>query len=89
MLRRFLAVLLLALALWQAFVDWQATIGEGYAYRLTSIGDAVDRAWPESAQAVQEWGSTDIGAALLALPLALVLVAIAALLWFSARRRRR
>jgi hypothetical protein len=89
MLRRLLAAVLLVLALWQAYVDWRATIGEGYAYRLTSIGQAVERNWPDTAVTVEEWGSTTLGSALLALPLALVLAAIAALLWFSARRQRR
>jgi hypothetical protein len=89
MLRRLLAAVLLGLALWQAYVDWQVTIGEGYAYRLTSIGQAVERTWPATPLTAEEWGSTDIGGALLALPLAPVLAGIAVLLWLSARRRRR
>ena len=36
-MRAVLAVVFLAAALWRAGVDWQATIGQGYAYRLGRV----------------------------------------------------
>ena len=47
MVRIILIILLLALGLWQAGADWQATIGEGYAYRFTNIGEALSEIWPD------------------------------------------
>jgi hypothetical protein len=96
LIRITLAFLLLLAAFWRGWTDWERTIGEGYAYRLTSIGGTWEQASPEShAATVAAWRAADIpylwdpiGATLLALPLALVLVVLAALLWFTRRRRR-
>ena len=46
-MRAILAVLLLAAAFWRAGVDWQATIGQGYAFRLGTIGSLIAEHWPE------------------------------------------
>lgn len=89
-------VLLLAAAIWQGWGDWQATIGEGYAYRLTSIGTVLERASPEryaafvaAAQSgALEWAWDPVGRALMRLPLALVLLLIAGALWITRRKSR-
>ncbi len=47
MIRRLLVLLLAAAALWRAVLDWQATIGAGYAYRLASIDQVLAATWPE------------------------------------------
>jgi hypothetical protein len=95
--RFLIAALLLAAAVWRGWIDWQATIGEGYAYRLTSIGGALEQTWPETyAGLVAAWAAVDlpyvwdpIGRTFLALPLAAVLFALAVLVWITRRRRRR
>lgn len=95
-MRGALAAILMAAALWRAAVDWQATIGQGYAYRLTPIGQVfadlaperyalVIAAWQDSGV---PWFWDPIGATLVALPLALVLGGLALLVWFTRRRRR-
>lgn len=93
-MRLVLILLLLAGALWRAALDWGATIGEGYAYRLTSIDGALANTWPdrwagivEAAKANGLWDP--VGATLTAIPLALVLAALAFLLWITRRRRAR
>lgn len=93
-MRLVLILLLLAAALWRAALDWGATIGEGYAYRLTSIDGALANTWPdrwagivEAAKANGLWDP--VGATLTAMPLALVLAALAFLLWITRRRRAR
>lgn len=93
-MRLVLILLLLAAALWRAALDWGATIGEGYAYRLTSIDGALANTWPdrwagivEAAKANGLWDP--VGATLTAIPLALVLAALAFLLWITRRRRAR
>jgi hypothetical protein len=90
-------LLLLAAALAQAWIDWQATIGEGYAYRLTSIRGALEAAWPERTAEViarieasrVSWLWDPLGAAVTAVPLALALAGLAALLWLTRRRASR
>ena len=86
-LRIFLIILLLALGLWQAAADWQATIGEGYAYRFTDIGEALSETWPDrfGAEDGAEGSVTDW---LLAIPIAATLLVAAGLLWLSRPRRR-
>ena len=93
-MRALLVAVLIGLALWRAAVDWQATIGQGYAYRLTPIGQTLEDMAPETyAAVIGAWKATGvpylwdpIGATLMALPLALVIAALAALLWFTRRR---
>ena len=46
-MRVILAVLLLGAALVLAVVDWQATIGQGYAYRFSTLGSLIQGYWPE------------------------------------------
>ncbi|WP_299134652.1 hypothetical protein [uncultured Amaricoccus sp.] len=94
-MRGLLAAILMGLALWRAAADWQATIGQGYAYRLTPIGQVIEAAAPETyASVIGAWKATSVpylwdpvGATLMSLPLALVLAALAALVWFTRRRR--
>lgn len=91
-MRRLIAAILLGGALWQAAVDWQATIGQGYAYRLTPIGQVLAKAAPQAYERlVGAWKASPllwdpVGATLMALPLALTLAALAALLWLTRRR---
>lgn len=83
-----IAAILLAGALWQGWIDWRATIGEGYAYRFTSVGAALSNAFPERFAAPAEGaagGGVDI---LWATPLAPALLVLAAAAWFARRRRR-
>jgi hypothetical protein len=46
-MRAILAILLLAAALWRVGVDWQATIGVGYAFRPGTIGSLISHYWPD------------------------------------------
>jgi hypothetical protein len=89
-------LLLVAAALAQAVIDWQATIGEGYAYRLTSIGAALEAAAPEgyarSVEAIRgtvPWLWDPVGATLARIPVTLALLAIAGVLWLTRRRQSR
>lgn len=94
-MRGILAAVLMGLALWQAVVDWQATIDAGYAYRLTPIDQVLTGLAPGPAGSVLgAWRGTSIpwlwdpiGATMMALPMALVLAGLAALLWVTRRRR--
>ncbi len=91
-MRIVLVVLLAAAALWQAWIDWQATIGAGYAYRLTSIGAALERAAPERHAALVgtgEGGLAWLWSPILALPLALTLLVLAGVIWLTRGRRPR
>lgn len=93
-MRTAFASLFLALALWRAAVDWQATLGQGYAYRFGSLGGLVDDRWPGAtgrlAGTVQAWGPgwawDPVGAFVLSLPLAPLLATIAAAFWFTRAR---
>jgi len=90
------AILLLGAALAQGAADWQATIGEGYPYRMTSIGGALERADPERFAALVAageasgipWLWSPVATTLLGLPLALVLFVAAGIVWMTRRRRR-
>jgi len=93
-MRILLAVLLMGAAFLMAVADWQITIGQGYAYRLRSIEQALAVVAPErTARFVEGWKLhgflfwDPVGAFLMALPLALVLAAFAMLLWVSRPRR--
>lgn len=96
MVRGLIVALLLAAAIWRGWIDWERTIGAGYAYRFTSIGGALAEVWPAStARILAAWQSSEIryfwdplGATLMALPLAPVLAGLAALLWLTRRKRR-
>ena len=78
-MRAVLAIVVLGLALWRAAIDWQATIGKGYAFRPSSLGQAIARAWPEGyanlVDALKRSGVPfawdPVGAFVMALPLAL------------------
>lgn len=94
-MRVLLAAVFLAAGLWRAWVDWQATIGEGYAFRMSSIGRVLEATWPDRYAAfVAGWQARGllwdpVGATLMALPLALVLLVIAVVLWITRPRASR
>lgn len=96
-IRIFVAVLLLTAALWRALVDWQATIGNGYAYRFTSIGVMMQNAWPDEFESMKVfWRSSGVpyawdpvGATVMAVPVAAVLALCGGLIWLSSRRSGR
>ena len=46
-MRMIFATILIAAALSRAAIDWQATIGHGYAYRFGTLGDLVGGRWPQ------------------------------------------
>ena len=93
-MRAILAVVFLAAALWRAGVDWQSTIGQGYAYRLGTLGSVISKHWPEGyaslVQSLKESGVpflwNPVGAVVMAMPLALVLAAIAGGIWLTRPR---
>ena len=96
-MRAVLAVLLLAAALWRAGVDWQATIGDGYAYRLGTIGGLISAATgptatPNLVESLQASGVPfawdPVGAVVMSMPLALVLAAHRRRLWLTRERAR-
>jgi hypothetical protein len=95
-MRAIVTILFLGAALWRAGIDWQATIGQGYAYRLGSFGGLVSRHWPEQyAQLVRSlersgvpYAWNPVGAVLMSLPVALVLAAVAAAVWVTRERGR-
>jgi hypothetical protein len=95
-MRALLVLLLLLAALAIAWADWQATIGEGFAFRPSSIEAALARIAPGAAETLfGAWRGTQlpylwepVGATFAALPAALVLAGLALLLWVTRRRRR-
>jgi hypothetical protein len=90
-MRVVLVVVILVAALAQAGFDWQATIGHGYAYRLTTIGGLVAAAWPETfnhaVHAMQGSGVPflwdPVGALVMSLPIVLVLLVLAGVVWVT------
>jgi predicted membrane protein len=92
-MRTILAVLILFGAAWRIGADWQATIGQGYAFRPDSIGALVAARWPEShARLLATLGDglgQAVGGFVLALPAALVLAAFGCGLWITRARGRR
>lgn len=92
-IRMFAAILLLTAAFWRAAVDWQSTIGNGYAYRFTSIGAMIQNFWPDEFESMKVfWRSSGIpyawdpvGATVMAAPVAAVLALCAGLIWLSSR----
>jgi hypothetical protein len=78
---------LLAVAMWRASIDWGATIGAGYAFRLASVGQTLETAFPGLSEAA--WLHSPVGTALMAVPLALVPALAAGLVWVTRPRRAR
>lgn len=95
-MRGILVGILALAALWRAWIDWQATIGQGFAYRLTSIETALRDSFSDAtARAIAALQGTGIpylwdpiGRVILSLPLTLVLAGLAALIWVTRRRAR-
>lgn len=80
-MRTSLAALLAVLALWRAVVDWQATLGHGYAYRFGKLGDLLVAWLPDGV------GST-VGTLLLSIPVAPALAAVALAVWIGRPAQR-
>jgi hypothetical protein len=93
-MRAVLALLFLAAAIWRVGVDWQATIGVGYAFRPGTIGGLIAHRWPDDYQnlvaSLQASGVpfawNPVGAFVMSLPLALLLAAIACGVWLTRDR---
>ena len=96
-MRAVVTILFLAAALWRAVVDWQATIGQGYAYRFGTFGSLMSQYWPtnyaDMVASLQRSGVPyawdPVGAAVMSLPVALVLAAIAGVVWVTREQRVR
>jgi hypothetical protein len=92
-MRAILAILLVLAALVRAWMDWQATIGQGYAYRLKPIGQVLAETWPSSfgrfLDNLQHSGVPllwdPLAAGFFAFPLALIAALLGAGLWLSRR----
>lgn len=90
-MRAALALILLAAAAWRLVVDWQATIGAGYAFRPGTIGGLIADHWPEDyfnlVTSLQASGVPflwdPVGAFLLSLPVAIILAAAACGIWVT------
>ncbi len=95
-MRAILAIVLLAAALLRAGIDWQATIGQGNAYRFATIGSVVSQHWPDNyahlVESLQRSGVpfawSPVGALVMAIPLVLLLAALAAGFWLTRGRAR-
>lgn len=95
-MRTAITILLGALAFWRAALDWQATIGAGYAYRFSSLGDLVGAVWPgfrsdlvgALSRSGLTWAWDPVGAFVLSLPVAPLLAAAAAAVWVTRARVR-
>ena len=93
-MRAVLAVVFLLAALWRAGVDWQSTIGQGYAYRLGTFGSVISKHWPQGyahlVESLKESGVpflwNPVGAVLMSMPMSLTLLAIAAGIWLTRPR---
>ena len=96
-MRASIAILFAVLALWRAVLDWQATIGQGYAYRFGTFDTLLSGLWPEPygrfvaglGQSRLPWAWDPVGALVLSMPVAPVLAALAAGLWITRERQRR
>jgi hypothetical protein len=94
-MRALVVIALLAVALWRAAADWEATIGEGYAYRMSSIGDTIAEHQPQAyarlVGSIERSGVPyawdPVGAVIMSIPLALLFAALAGLLWITRPRR--
>ena len=95
-MRMIFATILIAAALSQAAIDWQATIGQGYAYRFGTIASLLQGHWPDGyARLVVglkdsgiPWAWDPIGAILLSVPIAPALAAIGVGLIVTRQRAR-
>lgn len=84
------------LALWRAWIDWQATIGTGYAFRMASVDEVLRTAAPQTHRSLVDglqaigipWLWDPIAMFVLALPLALLPAVLALLLWITRSRAR-
>ena len=93
-MRAALVILLVAAAVWRTGVDWQATIGVGYAFRPGTVGGVIAHYWPEDYQnlvaSVQSSGVpfawNPVGAFFLSLPVALLLAVTACAVWLTRER---
>ena len=93
-MRVILAVVFLAAAVWRAGVDWQATIGQGYAFRLgthrqpdlQALAGAIRQPRRGLKQSGVPFAWDPVGAILMSMPLALVLAAIAGGVWLTRPR---
>jgi hypothetical protein len=85
-----------ALALWRSWIDWQDTLGQGYAFRMASVervlSEAAPRTYANGVAMIQglgvPWLWDPIGKFCVGAPLALVPAVIALLLWITRRRAR-
>jgi hypothetical protein len=95
-MRLVLAAVLIGAALWRAAVDWQATIGQGYAYRFETVGGMIRDHWPEGYTRLVvglkasglPWAWDPIGAIVLWIPVAIVLAALGVGLVITRERAR-
>ena len=93
-MRAILTILLLGAALWRAGADWLATVSQGYAYRFGTLGSMISGYWPEDyanlVESLQRSGVpfawNPVGAIVMSLPLALLLLAIGGAVWVTRAR---
>ena len=80
-----------------AVIDWQATIGQGYAYRFGTLGSLIQGYWPEGyvrlVVSLKQSGIPcawdPVGAIVMSVPVALVLATVGAGLFVTRERRAR
>jgi hypothetical protein len=96
MMRAVIAVLLFMAAGWLGWRDWQATINEGQAYRLSSVeanwialSPGTHEAWRPALEATEIPYLWDpVLRTLMVLPAAGILLFLGAILWLSRPRRQ-
>jgi hypothetical protein len=89
-------ILFLGAAIWRTGADWHATISQGYAFRLGTLGSVISGHWPEAYARVIEavrrsavpfvWDP--VGAFVMSVPLALLFIALAGTVWLARPRER-
>lgn len=85
-----------ALAIWRASIDWQATIGQGYAFRMASVDGVLRKATPQAyahgIEVIQSlgipWLWDPVARVIVGIPLAILPATIAVLLWVTRSRAR-
>lgn len=95
-MRTILATILVATAFWRAAIDWQATIGQGYAYRFATLATLLRENWPEGYDRLVgmlirsgiPWAWDPVGAVLLSAPVAPLLAAAGVGLYVTRSRAR-